>query len=270
MTSYDPWDEQTSRSRGSAALGLVALLGLVAVGISAYALIHVRGELASERRARFAAVADLRRDLRALRARGSALAGRVDSAEQRLNRRERGVAPLAARVLRSVFTVETDTSLGTGFVAWTDGSASYVLTAYHVLEDDSGGTVTISRKGASWSGQVDAIDPRNDLALVRVNGRPAGAAPLWQNARAAALPRTGDELLLVGSPYGLYGTVTTGIVSRVTPRAIQTDAAANPGNSGGPTLDKRGRIVGVLLSGSGENLNFAVPIARACERLRSC
>ena len=270
LTSYDPWDDRTSRSRGSAALGLVALLGLLALGISGYALLHVRGELASERRARAAAVAELRRELLTVRASGSALAGRVASAEQQLKRRDGGVAPLAARVLRSVFTVETDTSLGSGFVAWTDGGASYVLTAYHVLEDDSGGTVTISRKGSSWSGQVDAVDPKNDLALVRVNGRPAGAAPLWQDAGAAALPRAGDELLLVGSPYGLYGTVTTGIVSRVTPRTIQTDAAANPGNSGGPTLDKRGRIVGVLLSGSGENLNFAVPIERACQRLRSC
>src|SRR5678815_4254724 len=67
-----------------------------------------------------------------------------------------------------------------------------------------------------------------------------------------------------------YGTVTTGIVSRVTARAIQTDAAANPGNSGGPALDKNGHVVGVLVGGGGENINFAVPIRLACAKLRRC
>jgi S1-C subfamily serine protease len=56
----------------------------------------------------------------------------------------------------------------------------------------------------------------------------------------------------------------------VTEREIQTDAAANPGNSGGPAIDERGRLVGVLVSGSGENLNFAVPIAKVCGALRDC
>jgi serine protease Do len=51
---------------------------------------------------------------------------------------------------------------------------------------------------------------------------------------------------------------------------IQTDAAANPGNSGGPAVDAHGRVVGVLVRGGGENLNFAVPIARVCSRLRDC
>lgn len=74
----------------------------------------------------------------------------------------------------------------------------------------------------------------------------------------------------MGSPYGLSGTVTTGIVSRVTPRMIQTDAAANPGNSGGPAVNREGRVVGVLLAGGGENINFAVRIERACKVLRAC
>jgi S1-C subfamily serine protease len=51
---------------------------------------------------------------------------------------------------------------------------------------------------------------------------------------------------------------------------IQTDAAANPGNSGGPAVDAKGHVVGVLVAGGGENINFAVPILRACVRLRSC
>ena len=59
-------------------------------------------------------------------------------------------------------------------------------------------------------------------------------------------PTPGDRLLLVGSPYGLEGTVTTGIVSRVSYDRIQTDASANPGNSGGPAVDANGAVVGVL------------------------
>ena len=53
-------------------------------------------------------------------------------------------------------------------------------------------------------------------------------------------------------------------------REIQTDAAANPGNSGGPAVDKKGRLVGVLVSGGGQNLNFAIPIGLACVKLRDC
>jgi S1-C subfamily serine protease len=83
-------------------------------------------------------------------------------------------------------------------------------------------------------------------------------------------PAAGDQLILIGSPFGLSGTVTTGIVSRVTKRLIQTDAAANPGNSGGPAIDRRGRIVGVLVAGGGQNINFAVRIDRACVKLREC
>jgi S1-C subfamily serine protease len=93
---------------------------------------------------------------------------------------------------------------------------------------------------------------------------------LWQDPNVQPTPIVGETLLLVGSPYGLEGTVTTGVVSRITYNEIQTDAAANPGNSGGPAVDRQGRVVGVLLSGGGQNLNFAVPIKRACIRIRDC
>jgi S1-C subfamily serine protease len=197
------------------------------------------------------------------------LAGRVGSAEKTLKRRDSGIAPLASRVLKSVFTVETDWGLGSGFIAWRDADGSYLLTANHVVEGQITGAVTVSRKGGSWSGEISAVDPKHDLAVIRISAKPARARPLWQTPRTQA-PRAGDQLLLLGSPYGLYGTVTTGIVSRVTTRAIQTDAAANPGNSGGPALDREGHVVGVLVAGSGENINFAVPIRLACAKLRRC
>jgi S1-C subfamily serine protease len=267
VTYDETWDDRPTRRLPVAAIAVaVALAALVA---SAFVLVRQAGVVAAERAARKAEVGRLEKRVALLESRGSALAGRLGSAEKTLKRRETGIAPLASRVLRSVFTVETENGIGSGFVAWTDGDASYLVTANHVVAGQLGTGVTISRKGGSWSGEITAVDPRHDLAVIHIGGKPAGAAPLWQNPRGKR-PRTGDQLLLVGSPYGLYGTVTTGIVSRVTRKVIQTDAAANPGNSGGPALDRQGHVVGVLVAGGGENINFAIPIGLACAKLRQC
>ena len=241
---------------------------LAALGLSAY--VYTRQQsFESDRAAREAEVAKLRGELDALRGKSAAITGRLQTAEKKLTRKEAGIAPLAARVLRSVFTVHTDTGIGSGFVAWRENDASYLITAYHVVAGLVGSNVTLSRKDGSWAGELTAIDPKHDLALIRMGARPAGAEPLWQRPDVAP-PRTGDELLLVGSPFGFEGTVTTGVVSRVTKREIQTDAAANPGNSGGPAIGRDGRAVGVLRSGGGQNVNFAVPMARVCAKLRRC
>lgn len=242
---------------------------LGALALSAYTLMRQGSFLDDERAARRAEVSKLHDELAALRGNGASLAGRVTSAEKELTARQPGVASLAARVLRSVFTVRTDFGLGSGFVAWRDGDSTYLLTADHVVAGQLHAEVTLSRRDGSWVGEIAARDGADDLALIRLDGRPAGAEPLWQRSYRKP-PRQGDELLLVGSPFGLVGTITTGVVSRVTKTAIQTDAAANPGNSGGPAIDREGRVVGVLVSGGGENINFAVPIALACARLRSC
>jgi S1-C subfamily serine protease len=267
MTYDETWDEGPARRLPVAPIA--AVIALIALAASAFVLVRQTSFFAAERAARKTQVGGLESRVAALEARNARLSGRLGSAEKTLKRRETGIAPLASRVLKSVFTVETENGLGSGFVAWTDGSASYLVTANHVIEGQLGTGVTISRKGASWSGDISAVDPGHDLAVIRIEGSPAGATPLWQNPHGPK-PRTGDQLLLVGSPYGLYGTVTTGIVSRVTRRAIQTDAAANPGNSGGPALDKQGQVVGVLVSGGGENINFAIPISLACAKLRRC
>ncbi len=215
-------------------------------------------------------VSTLSAEVQSVARHNTSLAASVGSAQKRLARRDAGFAPLASRVLQSVFTLRTDRKLGAGFAAWFAGGDMYVVTANHVIaEAGAGAAVTVSRKGGSWSGEIIRTDPHDDLALVRVSGHPAGALALWQTPHVA-VPRAGDQLLLVGSPYGLEGTVTTGVVSRVTVDAIQTDAAANPGNSGGPAVDAAGRLVGILVSGGGQNLNFAVPIAKVCRSLRSC
>ena len=151
----------------------------------------------------------LQKQLTLLQSRSATLAGRLGTAEKTLQRRDRGIAPLASRVLKSVFTVETDWGLGSGFIAWSDGEASYLLTANHVVAGQLTGDITVERKGGSWSGELTAVDPKHDLAVIRISAKPAGARPLWQTPRTR-LPRAGDQLLLLGSPYGLYGTVTTG------------------------------------------------------------
>jgi S1-C subfamily serine protease len=267
VTYDETWDDAPTRRLPLAAIAVVVALG--ALLTSSYVLYRQSSVLGSERTARQAEIGRLQKQVTLLQSRGVALAGRVGSTEKTLKRRDSGIAPLASRVLKSVFTVETNTGLGSGFIAWRDDNGSYLLTANHVVEGHLIGDVTVSRKGGSWSGEVSAVDPKHDLAVIRISAKPAGARPLWQIPRTRP-PRAGDQLLLLGSPYGLYGTVTTGIVSRVTGRAIQTDAAANPGNSGGPALDKEGHVVGVLVAGGGENINFAVPIRLVCAKLRRC
>jgi S1-C subfamily serine protease len=261
-------DEYYQPRRLASAAPLALALAVAAVVVAAFAWLQLRQTLHSERAARHTEVAGLQRRLAALEAHDARLSSRVGTAERTLKRRDAGIAPLAGRVLKSVFTVETDAGLGTGFVGWQDADGLYVITADHVVKDASS-SVTLTRAGHSWRGDVDAEDAVNDLAVIRINGRPEGAAPLWQSA-SPHLPVVGDQVLLVGSPFGLSGTVTTGVVSRVTRKVVQTDAAANPGNSGGPAVDKHGRVVGVLVAGGGENLNFAIRIDRTCAKLRRC
>jgi S1-C subfamily serine protease len=216
-------------------------------------------------------LAQLAKRVGTLEARNAALASKVSSTQKRLTNSEAGVAPLAAKILKSVFTIDTPDGLGTGWAAWTSDGDTYFITANHVAQDAiASGTrsVKVKQEGRTWSGSITRTDSTNDLAIVKVHGLVAPA--LWQVPDDSLSPAPGDRLLLVGSPYGLEGTVTTGVVSRVTYREIQTDAAANPGNSGGPAVDVDGRVVGVLLSGGGENINFLVPIQRACVTVRSC
>jgi S1-C subfamily serine protease len=262
-------------SGGGGGMRSVSVFGVV-IGIAALAALVLSFLAYSQTRHDHSRVKALQgrvqHQLAVLRRRNASLGSRVKTTETRLKRKDAGIAPLAARTLRSVFTVQTpDGSLGAGFAAWRQDGDTYFVTANHVVAHTiENNYVDVKRKGGSWAGEVMVRDPDDDLALIRVSGSPAGARPLWQDVRAAAPPRAGDQLLLIGSPYGLEGTVTTGIVSRVSKKVIQTDAAANPGNSGGPAIDKEGHVVGVLVAGGGENLNFAIPIGRACVKLRAC
>ena len=262
------WDDRASASAGlKLTVACVLAVGVGALAFTWYTYQHQHSLVQAEHDARVADEAGLRAQVAALQRRDVSLKGNFQS----LQTKQGNLAPLAKRVLKSVFTVFAGQELGTGFVGWQDDSASYLITARHVVVNNLGGYVTLQRAGGgSWQGEIMAEDAKNDLAVIRLDGHPAGAAALWQNPRTAP-SAAGDSVLLVGSPYGLSGTVTKGIVSRVTSKLIQTDAAANPGNSGGPAVDQQGHVIGVLVSGIvGSGLSFAVPIARMCEQLRHC
>lgn len=262
--SYEDYDT----SRGvSLRTVLAAAAVLAALGVSLFAVLTVREQNMRVDLLR-ADVRDLEGRLEDFRLADQQLSGRLKTSETKLKQKDQGIAPLASRVLKSVFTVDTDAGLGAGFSGWIEGGELYVVTAAHVVES-VGQKVTLKRNSGSWSAEVVKRDRGRDLAVLRVEGKPVGARPLWQAPRANK-PRVGETLVLVGSPFGLGGTVTSGVVSRVRPNEIQTDAAANPGNSGGPAVDRKGRVVGVLVAGGGQNINFAVPIARLCGSLRDC
>jgi S1-C subfamily serine protease len=259
--SYDGYDE-TVRAGWLRSPFVSLAVAVLAIAVALAAFVRQQSAIDAAKVAEVHAKR-VERELKFVHQDRDKLAGRIRSTERQLR-----VAPLAARARSSVFTVTAGPHIGTAFAAWRAEDGTYFITAAHVVAgwDDE---VALSRKSGDWSGDIVRRDKKNDLALIRVDGRPDGAPPLWQKPRRAR-PRTGEQLLLVGSPYGLGGTVTTGIVSRVTRRMIQTDAAANPGNSGGPAIDRSGHLVGVLLAGGGENINFAVRIERVCKVLRRC
>jgi len=175
-----------------------------------------------------------------------------------------------ARVYRqtvdSVVLVRTDGGSGTGFVA----EPSHIVTNAHVVGDAS--TVDVRFSEGRWSeGDVVGTDPRTDLAVIELRESAPKPEPL---SFAAGDPTVGQEVVAIGNPFDLDGTVTTGIVSGVDrsapaptgaqiPDAIQTDAAINPGNSGGPLMSLGGHVVAVINSETGENIGFGISAALA-------
>ena len=248
----------------------LSVLLVAAVAGGAWAYKH-------ERDSRRDDVARLETQLRAVenqltgaRRQDTVLAGKIRGVNRRALKAKVARTTLAARIKRSVFTLSVSLDEGTAFVAWVKGRNSYLITANHVvvLSVERGERKARVHQGRKvWEGKIIRSDPNHDIALIRVPHRIA--PPLWQKPIYTP-PLVGDELLLVGSPLGYEGSVTSGVVGRVAFNEIQTDAAAYPGISGGPAVDANGKVVGVLSSGEAENLNFAVPINLACSTLRVC
>jgi serine protease Do len=152
---------------------------------------------------------------------------------------------------------------GSGFFISPDG---YGVTNYHVV-DHAQSVEIATDDGKTYTANVVGTDPKTDVALIKVDGRQD--FPYVQFADSD--PRVGDWVIAVGNPYGLGGTVTAGIVSArgrdigTTPYDdfLQIDAPVNKGNSGGPTFDETGKVVGVTTaiyspSGGSVGIGFAI------------
>ena len=196
------------------------------------------------------------------------------------------VSAVAAAVLPSVVSIKGQGGEGSGIILDTQG---HILTNNHVavLGENGGSLTVVLQDGRSAKATVVGLDPTTDLAIIKVDG--------LDNLKPITLGKSadlavGDSVLAIGSPLGLSGTVTEGIVSAlhrpVTAgeptatsagavfEAIQTDAAINPGNSGGALVDASGRLVGINSAiaslgasqgqqGGSIGLGFAMPIDQA-------
>jgi putative serine protease PepD len=203
------------------------------------------------------------------------------SAQQIYSRASRSVAEITARTSAGgsfpFAPGGSSTSTGSGFVV---SGSGLLATNAHVV--DGASSISLTLDGHRYRARVVGKDESTDLALLRID---PGGRRLYPLAFAASSAlRVGDAVAAIGSPYGLAGTLTTGVVSALhrsieapnrytIANAIQTDASLNPGNSGGPLLDAAGRVIGVnaqietggddapgpTSSGGSTGVGFAIP-----------
>ena len=158
--------------------------------------------------------------------------------------------------IHAVFTIRSDKGLGSGFTI----ASGYIATNAHVVGDSA--TVEVEEQdGNKFRAKVIRKDSDHDFAIVEPEGiRPfTTIIPL----PTGNTPAIGEGVVVIGSPGGLKGTVTTGIVSQIYPEGmVQLNVAINPGNSGGPVFDLHGRVFGIatLKYLKGDGIGFAIPI----------
>ncbi|GDY32477.1 S1C family serine protease [Gandjariella thermophila] len=185
----------------------------------------------------------------------------------------RTVIAVAASVTPHVASVRMRRAGGSAVVFTDEG---FLLTNAHVVGSSGGGTVTFA-DGTESGFDVVGADRLSDLAVIAARG-PAPKAAVLGDADTLSV---GQLVVAVGSPLGLAGSVTAGVVSalgralpvgqggtiRVVEDVIQTDAALNPGNSGGALADSAGRVVGVNTAVAGVGLGLAIPINATTRRI---
>jgi putative serine protease PepD len=247
-------------------LAVVALLALVAVASVGWYMNDSAAETANRR-------AD------ALSVELDAAQGEVSTLSDRVAALEAGqsaipdLAETVAATKPSVWTIVTDTGVGSGWVVTSEGGTSSLVTNYHVIEDgfEKGNRdVEVVQEARSLAGRVTAVSEKEDLALVEVD------ADLPTLALAESGARVGDSVLVLGSPLGLEQTAVSGIVSafREDPSLIQFSAPISPGNSGGPVLNAAGEVIGItelkIAEEAAEGLGFAIPVGTLCVSVLDC
>jgi putative serine protease PepD len=193
----------------------------------------------------------------------------AQSASQISSRTGSSVNAVYNRAHKGVVEIKVGNGLGSGFVYDSDG---HIVTNDHVV--DAGGPISVRFwNGKSYQATLVGTDPSTDLAVIKVNAPASVLSPLALGDSDALV--VGDSVVAIGSPLGLEDTVTSGIVSALHRQmtapndftindSIQTDAAINHGNSGGPLLDLGGNVVGVNAqiasdSGGNDGIGFAIP-----------
>lgn len=200
----------------------------------------------------------------------------ADTDDEALDAYSAAVTEVARLVLPSVASlrVRHGVSEGAGSASVLTGDG-FLLTSAHVVAGARSVTATFT-DGREADADVIGSDPFSDLAVLRARG---DVPPPMVRGDASRL-RVGQLVVALGNPFGLAGSVTAGVVSalgrslpttrgRVVDEVIQTDAALNPGNSGGVLADSRGRMVGVNTAVAGAGLGLAVPINETTERIVS-
>src|SRR3954449_5226303 len=195
--------------------------------------------------------------------------------DEALDAYSRSVTAIAERLTPSVANLRVSRRMGGGRRLDGGGSAvvitpdGFTLTSAHVIERTDGGRASFV-DGRELAFEVVGSDPMSDLALLRVQAPDLRPAELGEAERL----RVGQLVVAIGNPHGFAGSVTAGVVSalgrslptrggRVVDNVIQTDAALNPGNSGGALADGAGRVIGVNTAVAGVGLGLAVPINQA-------
>jgi serine protease Do len=203
--------------------------------------------------------------------------------DEALDAYSRVVTDVAERVSRSIGSLRVlrrgrggriPTGAGSAVALTPDG---FMLTSAHVVSGPRGSGRVAFVDGRELSFNVVGLDRLSDLAVLRADGDGLAAAVLGEAERL----RVGQLVVAIGNPYGFAGSVTAGVVSalgrslparsgrtvRYIDNVIQTDAALNPGNSGGGLLDSRGRVVGINTAVAGVGLGLAVPINAATRQI---
>lgn len=166
----------------------------------------------------------------------------------------------------SVVTIKTDSAQGTGFIIKSNQGTDYIVTNAHVLADQNGnlasGITATTSDGKTQSAKFIGYNNTLDIALLKISGD-YNALVLGNEGDA----QIGESVIAIGNPLGLQFSVSQGIISALNREGpnglnayIQTDTALNPGNSGGPLIDKRGLVVGInnFKASNSENVGFAL------------